>query len=184
MEGLKAARAGNWLWAIVRGATNLCSELSFRGRAREALEANHEALHAVERMGSPHNARHRANMIERWAEAGDWELAVPAADDSSRSERLGDFYNAIIVAFVRAMLRLGLGDLDGAIADQAFASNTLAWPRTPRSCTTRSPSRYTSTPTPAGSTRRASASTSCSASTRPHSVTSVSRWATLPGRRR
>ncbi|MDA0158838.1 AAA family ATPase [Solirubrobacter ginsenosidimutans] len=122
-EGLEAARAGNWLWAVARGATNLCSGLNFHGRAREALEANHEALHAVERLGSPSQWRVvRTNMIEQWAEAGDWELAVPAADEFlAESERLGVFYNAIAVAFVRAMLRLGLGDLDGAIADQAFA---------------------------------------------------------------
>jgi tetratricopeptide (TPR) repeat protein len=121
--GLDAARAGNWLWAISRGATNRCSVLNFRGRAREALEANLEALHAVERLGSPSQWRHvRANMIEQWAESGDWELAIPAADEFlAECERIGVFYNAITVAFVRAMLRLGLGDLDGAVADQAFA---------------------------------------------------------------
>src|SRR5207244_2948128 len=37
------------------------------------------------------------------------------------TERLNDAYNAIFVTAVRAMLRLGLGDLEGAITDQASA---------------------------------------------------------------
>jgi tetratricopeptide (TPR) repeat protein len=77
----------------------------------------------VERLGSSAQLRTtRSNLIEQWVETGDWELAVPAADEFlAESEHVADAYNAITVAFVRAMLRLGLGDLDGAVADQAFA---------------------------------------------------------------
>jgi hypothetical protein len=121
-EGLAAARAGNWLWAIDRAATNLATQLTFRGRAREALAALQEAGPAVERMGSRTQRRlYRTNLIEQWVESGDWELALPAADAFLAGEGANLSYNGISVAFDRAMMRCGTGDLDGAIADQALA---------------------------------------------------------------
>ena len=184
--GLDAARAGNWLWAISRGATNRCSVLNFRGRAREALEANLEALHAVERLGSPSQWRHvRANMIEQWAESGDWSSPSPPPTSSSRSA------SASASSTTRSRSRSS-GPCCGSASATSMApspirpsrSATLEWPRTHRCCTTRSPSRCTSTPTPARSKRPASTSTSYSASTRLPSATSVSLSATSRGRRR
>jgi tetratricopeptide (TPR) repeat protein len=122
-EGAEAARAGNWLHALNRSATNLGTHLACRGRAREALEQRRQAMEIAERMGSWAQWRlARGNLIEGWAECGEWALAGPAAEEFlAESERLGAHYMDVPVACVRAMLRLGGGDLDGALADQAFA---------------------------------------------------------------
>ena len=187
MEGLNAARAGNWLWAIARGATNLSTQLSFRGRERESLEALHEAQPAVERMGSLTQRRFHSREPDRAAgrnpETGSSQ-ARPPTNFSPTPSASATTYNDISVALAEPYCGWVAATSTAPSPIRHSRSNTLAWPRTPRSCTTRSPSRCTSTPTPASSTRRASASTSSSASTRLHSVTSVSRWATLPGRRR
>jgi tetratricopeptide (TPR) repeat protein len=122
-QGLEAARAGNWLFAIDRGATNLGTLRTAQGRAREALELQLEAARAAERMGSLPQVRWtRGNVIQCWFECGDWALAVPAADEFlTESRRTGAHYLDTTMAAVRALARLGSGDLDGAAADAAFA---------------------------------------------------------------
>ena len=187
MEGLDAARAGNWLRAIDRGATNLSTQLGFRGRERESLEAHHEAQPAVERMGSLTQRRSSSREpdralggIRRLGARSPGRRRIPRRTPSASATT----YNDISVALARAILRLGRGDLDGAIADQAFALGHARVAKDPQvlyyalavAVHVHADTRQLE--------RRASASTSCSASTRLHSATSVSRWATSRGRRR
>jgi hypothetical protein len=64
----------------------------------------------------------RGNLIEPWLEAGEWELAGPAADEFlADSARHGAHYLDAAIASLRAGLRLGRGDLEGATADVEFA---------------------------------------------------------------
>jgi hypothetical protein len=122
-QGTEIARAGNWLYAIDRGATNLGAQNEVRGHAREALAAYAEAMRAAERMGSQVEWRMtRGNLIQGWGETGEWDLAGTAADEFlAESERVGPHYLDAAIAGERASLRLGRGDFDGAAADVAFA---------------------------------------------------------------
>jgi hypothetical protein len=121
-QGLAAAQAENWLWAIDRAATNRSTQLTFRGRAREALASLLAGGPAVDRMGSRVERRlHRANLIEQWVESGDWQRALPAAGEFLAEEEATLSYSGASVACDRATMRLGGGDLDGAVADQARA---------------------------------------------------------------
>jgi hypothetical protein len=87
--------------------------------ARAALEAGRPAVDGLAGIAQQRNFR--TNLIEQWAESGDWELAVPAADEFLAEEGAAVSYDGITGIFIRALLRLGVGDLDGAMADQAAA---------------------------------------------------------------
>jgi tetratricopeptide (TPR) repeat protein len=122
-RGLQSARAGRWFDAIVRGCSNLGTQLGRNGHLRQALELSLEAQEAAERLGSAVQVRWtRGNRIEWWIETGHWDRAAPEADRYlADSAWLGAGHDDPLVALVRACLRLARDDVDGALADHSFA---------------------------------------------------------------
>ena len=108
----------------VRGYTNLSSTVAtWEGRLDEGLRLALEAEQVAERLGSIDQLRWaQGNTIDFMLAVGRWDECARAADEYlAESESFGPHYQDCAVLGARAVIRLGRGDVEGAIADQAEA---------------------------------------------------------------
>jgi ATP/maltotriose-dependent transcriptional regulator MalT len=124
MRGLESARAGRWLYAIVRGCANLGTQHARDGRVADALALAVEGDKAARQLGNLVQARFaRTGLVLHWFEAGDWARAAPEAERYlADSGELGPGHDDGPLALVRACMRVARDDVDGALADLAFAT--------------------------------------------------------------
>ena len=126
-QGLELALRENLLGAAVRAYSNLASLASLvGGRLDEAVRLTRESERVAERLGSSDQLRWaRGNTIEYLVAAGEWDECARAAEDYlAESDSFGPHYQDCAVLGARSIIRLGRGDLEGALADQAAALAT------------------------------------------------------------
>jgi len=103
----------------VRGYTNLSSTLSGYGQVRRAAEVNAEGIRAAERFGDELSRRYLWGQRITWLYClGDWDDAVPLADDFIAESQTGSpHYLEADARWLRALIRLARDDPDGAVTD-------------------------------------------------------------------
>jgi class 3 adenylate cyclase len=121
-RGLDIALAGNFLFAAVRGYSNLAHVTQgVEGDLHEGLRLALEAEKVAQRFGTKAAVRWTLGaLIGFWFEMGDWERCARAADGFlAESAALGPHYYDSYVRSARAWMRLARGDVKAALADQA-----------------------------------------------------------------
>jgi hypothetical protein len=133
-RALAAAREGDWLFETCSGCINLGTLRARQGDMRGALALQLEALRVAERLAHSDNRRWSlGNAIRLWVETGEWDRAGTAADAFlAESSRAGAHYQDATAAHARALLRLARGQLEGALADHAFALERARATRDPQ----------------------------------------------------
>jgi hypothetical protein len=121
-RGLEIALAGNFLFAAIRGYSNLAHVVQgVDGDLREGLRFALEADKVAQRFGTKPALRWTLGaLIGFWFEMGDWDQCARAADDFlAESAAVGPHYFDTYVRSARAWMRLARGDVEAALADQA-----------------------------------------------------------------
>jgi class 3 adenylate cyclase len=121
-RGLEIALAGNFLFAAVRGYSNLAhAAQSMDGDLREGLRLALEAEKVAQRFGTKASLRWtRGTIIGFWFELGSWDRCARAADEFlTESAALGPHYYDAYVRCARSWLRLARDDVAAALDDQA-----------------------------------------------------------------
>jgi tetratricopeptide (TPR) repeat protein len=119
-RGLQIALSGNYLQTARRAYINLSACAEKEGDLHDALRLVHEAQTVDERLGATDSLRwDGATATYVLFELGEWDQCGPAADEFlTESERRPNYMDSW-VRLVRARLRLALGDVNGALEDQA-----------------------------------------------------------------
>jgi DNA-binding SARP family transcriptional activator len=103
---------------LVRGYGNLINVLADAGDLRRASEARAEGVRQAERFGLRQQVRWmRFEELDRLFFAGSWDDLMGRVD-SLMAERS---YQAMAAFYLRARVRLGRGELEGAVSDAARA---------------------------------------------------------------
>ena len=120
-RGLEIALAGNFLFAAVRGYSNLAHVTQgVAGDLSEGLRLALEAEKVAQRFGTKAALRWTLGALTGfWFEMGDWDRCARAADEFlAESAALGPHYYDSYVRSARALMRLARGDVEAALADQ------------------------------------------------------------------
>lgn len=118
-RGIDVARSANAAFDLCRGTGNLAARLWAKGRLAEARELWIQAEQASEQYGQRGFQRwFRGVLTNPEYELGDWDAAVARAEAFLAPVEAGaPHYLATQVYFCRALIRLGRGDSDSAVAD-------------------------------------------------------------------
>ncbi len=121
-RGLEIALAQNRLPVVIRGYSALASFADVEGDLHEARRCAAEAAKVAEQLGGTASIRWaRGNVIAGRLEAGEWDQAVKEADAFLAESEIAPHYHDCYMLGNRSVIRLGRGDVDGALADQAAA---------------------------------------------------------------
>jgi class 3 adenylate cyclase/tetratricopeptide (TPR) repeat protein len=118
-DSLELAQSIHSVFEVLRGYTNLAHVMRVEGDARRAHELNLENLRTTELLGAGGLARWaRANLASGHYEQGEWDEALRIADEFIADVEAGAQHaQEDTCRVVRAEIRLGRGDIDGAAAD-------------------------------------------------------------------
>jgi class 3 adenylate cyclase/tetratricopeptide (TPR) repeat protein len=116
-RALELALATNRLPIVIRAYSALATSYDLDGRLDEANRAAREAKRVAERLGGASMRWVRGNVIAGQLESGDWDECVAAADVFLAESASSPHYHDVYVGAVRSLIRLGRGDLEGALAD-------------------------------------------------------------------
>jgi class 3 adenylate cyclase len=116
---LALAQRSHAVFEVLRGYTNLAHVVRVVGDAGRAHALNLENLRTTERLGAGGLARWaRANLASGHYEQGEWDDALRIADEFIADVEAGSQHaQEDTCRVVRAEVRLGRGDLEGAVAD-------------------------------------------------------------------
>ena len=133
-RGVEVARAGNAVFEMCRGTGNLAAQHWVRGELIEADRLWREASREAVQYGQRGFARwFRGVAISKDYELGDWASALAAADAFLAEVEAGSpHYLAGEGYGIRALIRLGRADDDGAAADAERALAVSAQARDPQ----------------------------------------------------
>ncbi len=133
-RGLQIALSGNHLEIARRAYINLASCAENEGDLREALRLCDEAESVETRLGIAHHLRpDRVTAMEAFFELGQWARFAPAVDAFlAESERHARHYLDSWARLTRARLRLALGDVPGALEDQAVGLSAARLAKDPQ----------------------------------------------------
>jgi hypothetical protein len=121
-RGLEIALAGNFLFAAIRGYSNLAHVTQgMDGDLHKGLRLALEAEKVAQRLGTKGGLRWTSGALTGfWFEMGDWDRCARTADEFlAESAALGPHYYDSYVRSARAWMRLARGDVQAALADQA-----------------------------------------------------------------
>ena len=121
-RGLEIALAGNFLFAAIRGYSNIAHvSQGTNGDLHEGLRFALEAEKVAQRLGTKAGLRWTSGALTGfWFEMGDWDRCARTADEFlAESAALGPHYYDSYVRCARAWMRLARGDAEGALSDQA-----------------------------------------------------------------
>jgi DNA-binding SARP family transcriptional activator len=118
-QGLSIALANNALAASSRAYGNLAALSGREGDHRRAREYFERAVWVAERFGDRQGLRFvQANLIHDQFDVGEWDEALPAADEFiADCERGTSHYQEHLIRRIRAAIRHARGDSEGALDD-------------------------------------------------------------------
>jgi tetratricopeptide (TPR) repeat protein len=117
-RGLEIALAEGALRAAARAYNNLGVVVGARGDYSRRFELKTQALRLAQRLGDPEQVRFlQANMCSDLYEQGEWDEALTIADEFISSESTSPHIQESRVRTIRALIRLGRGEEEKALAD-------------------------------------------------------------------